>query len=172
MALVATPVGAHPGVPTDGPLACLFEGITAEQQALAAPAASQRLTDGPADGEQRGGAALGAILASVPRCAAAGRWDERQRGLAEHYVLARLARQHMLAHYAAQGVDLSFIDEAVAAATTAPPPFDALVARVRAQGVTGERPDSAEDIVYIYLELAVHVAAIRGGFSDPGFNPR
>ena len=166
------PASAQPAAPGDGPLACLFEGVTAEQQAMAAPAASQRLTDGPEDGEQRGGAALTAILSGIPRCAGAGRWTERQRGLAEHYVLARLARQHMLAHYAAQRVDLAFIDEAVQAATSAPPPFDALVARVRAQGVTGARPDSAEDIVYIYLELAAHVAAIRAGFDDPRFNPR
>lgn len=156
----------------DGPLSCLFDEVTAEQRTLAAPAALQRLSDFPPDGEARGGAALDAILASLPRCAESGRWSEDQREMAELYLMAQLGREEMRRHYAAQNVDLSFIDESLRAAATEPPRFDELVARLRDQGVTDDRPDSAGDIVHLYLELAAMAEAIPADFAELGANPR
>jgi len=170
------PLRAQPvAAPSDAPFTCLFEGVTAEQRALAGPAASRRLTDAPADGEQRGGAALDAILAALPRCAEAGRWTATQRDMAQHYVLAQLGREDMRRRYSAQNVDLSFIDSTIANAMPAggpPPPFEEMVARVRAQGVTGQRPDSAEDIVFIYLEMAGQAEAMKSMFADRNLNGR
>ena len=124
-------------------------------------------------GGQRGGAALDAILAALPRCGEAGRWNEGQREMAELYVMTQLGREEMLRHYAAQNVDLTFIDAMVAAATPdSPPPFEEMAARVRAQGVTGERTDSAEDIAYLYLELMARAEAILAGFPDIARAPR
>lgn len=170
----AAPLGAQPAPsPAGSSLACLFEGVTPEQRAQAGPAASYRLSEFPADGEQRGGAALDAILASLPRCAEAGRWTETQREMAHLYLMAQLARDEMRRHYAAQNVDLTFIDAMAAAATPdSPPPFEEMAARVRAQGVTGERTDSAEDIVYLYLELTVRAEAIPAVFAEAGAAPR
>lgn len=166
----SAPVGAQPA---DSPLACAFAGVAAEQRALAASAALQRLTGAPEDGEQRGGAALDAILAALPRCGEAGRWNEGQREMAELYVMTQLGREEMLRHYGAQNVDLTFIDAMVAAATPdSPPPFEEMAARVRAQGVTGERTDSAEDIAYLYLELMARAEAILVGFPDIARAPR
>lgn len=168
------PAGAQPASSSaEAPLSCLFEGVTAEQRTLAGPAALQRLSDFPADGDERGGTALDAILAALPRCAEAGGWTETQREMAELYLMAQLARDGMRRHYAAQNVDLTFIDAIVAAATPdSPPPFEEMAARVRAQGVTGERTDSAEDIVYLYLELTVRAEAIPGMFAEAGAQPR
>ena len=167
VSIAAMPLCAQPAAPpSDAPFACLFDGATAEQRALAGAAASQRLTDAPQDGEQRGGAALDSILTALPRCAETGHWTQDQRELAQHYILAQLAREDMRRRYAAQGVDLAFLDEARTAT------FDDLVARLRAQGVTGDRPDSAQDIVFIYLELARHVDEIRGGFANSNYQPR
>ena len=173
-AAAAAPVGAQPAPPpADSPLACLFVDVAAGQRALAAPAALQRLSGAPEDGEQRGGAALDAILAALPRCAERGRWNESQREMAHLYVMTQLGREEMLRHYAAQNVDLTFIDGMVAAATPdSPPPFEEMAARVRAQGVTGERTDSAEDIAYLYLELMARAEAILAGFAEIGRAPR
>jgi hypothetical protein len=170
--IASSPLRAQPAAPSDGPYSCLFEGVNAEQRALAGAAASQQLTDVPPDGQQRGGAALAAIIASTPRCAEAGRWTPDQRELARHYALAQLAREEMRRRYAAQNVDLSFIDGGVTAVAGAPPTFEQLVARVRAQGVTGDRPDSAEDIAFLYLELAAQAEALKAGFSDSNLNRR
>lgn len=173
LAILAVPLAAQPGLPpADGPFSCLFEDVSAEQRILAGSAASQRLTDAPADGEQRGGTALDAILAGLPRCAEAGRWSEPQRNLAREYLVAQLAREDMRRRYVAQNVDLTFLDEAVAGGRGGTLPFDELVARVRAQGVTGDRPDSAEDIVFIYVGLAGQAEAIRAGFAHPAFQRR
>ncbi|MGQ0661165.1 hypothetical protein [Sphingosinicella sp.] len=167
------PLRAQPAAaPSDAPFTCLFEGVTAAQRALAGPAASQRLTDAPADGEQRGGTALDAILAALPRCADAGRWTATQRDMAQHYVLAQLGREDMRRRYAAQNVDLSFLDGGMVAAGGSPPSFEQLVARVRAQGVTGQRPDRAEDIVFIYLEMAGQAEAMKSMFADRNLNGR
>lgn len=169
----AAPVGAQPAPPADSPLACLFGDVAADQRALAAPAALQRLSGAPEDGEQRGGAALDAILAALPRCAESGRWNESQREMARLYVITQLGREEMLRHYAAQNVDLAFIDGMVAAATPdSPPPFEEMAARVRAQGVTGERTESAEDVAYLYLELMARAEAILAGFAEIGRAPR
>jgi hypothetical protein len=171
--LAARLQGQPAALPANPSLDCPLEGMSAEQRTLAASASSQQLTDAPADGEQRGRAALAAVLANLPRCAQSGRWTDNQRNLAHQYVLMRLAREDMLRRYAAQNVDLGFIDQAVAATPAgSPPPFDALVARVRAQGVGDDRPDSAGDIVYIYVTLAYHIAEIRAGFADPNFQLR
>ena len=168
------PAGAQPAPASAAPFACLFEGVTAEQRALAGAAASQQLTDVPADGRQRGGAALEAILAALPRCATSGRWTEAQREVAHQYVLFQTAREDVRRRYAAQNVDLSFIDEAIASATPAglPLTFDALVARVRAQGVTDDRPDSPGDIVFIYLELGMQAEAMGAQFNAPNSQRR
>ena len=170
----AAPLGAQPAPsPAGAPLACLFEGVTPEQRALAGPIALQRLSDFPADGDERGVSALDAILAALPRCAEAGGWTETQREMAELYLMAQLARDGMRRHYAAQNVDLTFIDAMAAAATPdSPPPFEEMAARVRAQGVTGERTDSAEDIVYLYLELTGRAEAVPGVFAEAGAEPR
>ena len=171
--ILAPPGGAQPAPSaSDAPFTCLFERLTAERRAQAGPAASQRLTGAPADGEQSGGAALDAILAALPACAATGRWTEAQRESAGQYVLVQLAHEDMRRRYAGQNVDLSFIDDAVAAGPRAMLQFDALVGRVRAQGVGDNRPDSAEDVTFIYLELARQAEEIRRGFSDPQFRPR
>jgi hypothetical protein len=171
---LAGPLQGQPVAPPLNPsLDCPLEGVSAEQRTLAAAASSQQLTDAPTDGEQRGRAALDAVLANLPRCAESARWTENQRNLAHQYVLMRLAREDMLRRYAAQNVDLGFIDQAVTATPAgSPPPFDDLVARVRAQGVGEDRPDSAGDIVYIYMTLVYHVAEIRAGFADPNFQLR
>ena len=174
ISLMATPLRAQTATPpAASTLDCPLEGISVEQRTLAGAAGSQQLTDAPADGEQRGRAALDTILANLPRCAAAGRWTENQRELAQQYVLMQLAREDMLRRYAVQNVDLSFIDAAVAATPAgSPPPFSELEARVRAQGVTDDRPDSPGDIVYIYMMLVYQTAAIRAGFADPNFRPQ
>lgn len=152
---------------------CPFYGVPENQMILAAPAASQQLTDVPAQDEARSRAALDVILANVPECAQAGRWTENQRELARHYVLLRLSREDMLRRYDAQNVDLRFIDLTVAAAQAGTqPPFDDLVGRLRAQGVGDNRPDSAGDVAYIYLTLAYQLAEITRGFADPNFQLR
>lgn len=162
--------GAAPSAPT---IDCPFEGVSLEQRMLAASAGSARLTDAPEDGEERGGVALDAILANVPRCAEAGRWSESQRQLALHYLLAQLGREDMLRRYAAQNVDLSFIDTALAATPAgSQPPFAEFEARIRAQGIGDDRPDSPGDIAYIYMMLVYQAEMIRAGFTDPNFrNP-
>jgi hypothetical protein len=169
--IMAWPLLAQPAASSaHSELDCPFEGVSAEQRGLAASAGAQRLTDVPTDGEQRGGAALAAILANVARCMETRRWSQNQRGLALRYVLMQLTREDMLRRYDVQSVDLRFIDEAVA--TSQPgvePPFDAFVARVRAQGVGDNRPDSAGDIVYIYMMLAYQTAEIRAHFADPSY---
>lgn len=170
---VTAPLRAQPAAAATDALACLFAGVTPEQRALAGAAASQRLTDVPADGERRGGAALDSILAALPRCAEAGRWTEARRDMAHQYVLLQTAREDVRRRYAAQNVDLSFIDDAIVAMPArASPSFDSLVARVRAQGVGDDRSDSAGEIVFIYLELSMNAEAIRAGFADPGFRLR
>lgn len=170
---LAGPLRAQPAAPpTDPSLDCPLYGIPENERMLAASAASRRLTDVPAGDEQRGSVALDIILSNLPRCAEAARWTENQRELAQQYLLFQLAREDMRRRYAAQNVDLGFIDAAVAAGPRAMLQFDTLVGRVRAQGVTGSRPDSAEDVTFIYLELARQAEEIRRGFSDPQFRPR
>ena len=157
----------------DGPFACLFQGVAPDRRTQASLAAAYRLTDGPEDGELRGGAALDSILGSVTRCGDASRWTAGQREMAQLYVLAELAREHLLRHYAAQQVDLGFLDAVLTSPPDAPrPSFDELAGRVRAQGVTGARPDSAEDIVYIYVSLAQQAEAMKAGFAVPGSSAR
>lgn len=152
---------------------CPIYGVAENQMILAASAASQQLTDVPAADEARSRAALEAILANVAECAQAGRWTENQRELARNYVLMRLTREDMLRRYDAQNVDLRFIDLAVAAAQAGTPPqFDTLVARVRAQGVGDDRPDSAGDVTYTYMTLVHQLAQIVRGFADPSFQLR
>lgn len=152
---------------------CPLYGIPENEMTLAASAASQQLTDAQASDDSRSRAALDIILSNVPECARAGRWTENQRELARQYVLMRLSREDMLRRYDAQNVDLRFIDLAVAAAQAGtPPPFEELVARVRAQGVGDNRPDSAGDVTYIYMNLAYRMAEIARGFADPNFQLR
>ncbi len=161
---VAPTLRAQPAASFGVPSLCLLEGVTAEQRALAGPAALQRLTDVPADGEPRGGSALAAILTALPRCARAGRWTEAQRDMAQEYVLIVLALEDMRRRYAAQNVDLSVLDNAL--------PFEEQVARVRGQGVTGDRPDSAEDIVFIYRSLEVRRTMLVVLFEGSGRDPQ
>jgi hypothetical protein len=172
---VSPPLWAQAAAPpSDGPLTCLLEGMSAEQRALAGSAASQLLGDvPPGDGEQRDPTMLNGVLPSLTRCAEAGRWNEAQRERAREWALVRLAREDMQRRYAAQNVDLTFIDEALAATPAeSPAPFDALVTRMRAQGVADDRPDSAADIVYIYLMLRAHAEEIRAEFAGPNPQPR
>jgi hypothetical protein len=167
--LGAQPAGGAPDPRFD----CLLEGISAEQRMLAASGASQQLTDVPAEDEQRSRTALDAVAANAPRCAASAGWTENQRELALQYTLLQLARDDMIRRYAAQNVDLTFIDEALAAASPeGPVSFEDLAARMRAQGVGDNRPDSAEDIVYIYGMLAAQSAEIRLRFDDQNFRPQ
>jgi hypothetical protein len=165
--MVAQPADAQRAGPaSDSPFACIFEGVNSDQRAMAASAASQRLTDAPSDGAQRGGAVLDALLGALPRCAAAGRWTETQRDMAQLYVLAQLAREDMRRRYAAQSVDLGFLDEvALAPLGASMPSLDEMAARIRAQGVTGDRPDSAEDIAFIYSALARQAEGARMAFA-------
>lgn len=152
---------------------CPIYGVPESEMILAASAASQGLTDVPAPDEARSRAALDTILANVPECAEAGRWTQNQRELARNYVLMRLTREDMLRRYDAQNVDLRFIDLAVAAAQAGtPPPFDELVARLRAQGLGDGRPDSAGDVAHIYMTLVYQMAQIVSGFADPNFQLR
>lgn len=169
---IAWPLAAQP--PAHPQLDCPFEGVATEQRALAVSAAAQQLTDVPPTGDaQRSQAALDAILANVPRCAQARRWTTNQSELARAYVLMQLTREEMLQRYDAQNVNLRFIDEELMAARPGePPPFEAWVSRVRAQGVGDNRPDSAGDIVHIYMTLAYQIGAIRTGFADPNFQLR
>jgi hypothetical protein len=164
------PLPATPApVADDVPYTCLFAGLTAERRALAAPAASTRLTDMPEEIDRQSEEALDAILARVASCGDAGGWTAGQRGMAEHYVLAQLAREFFRRHYAAQHVDLGFLDDAVAARPDTPMPvFDDLAARLRAQGVGDDRPDSAGDIAYLYLMLAQHAEEMKTNFAVPG----
>ncbi len=168
---LAGPLCAQPAAPSaHSSPDCPLYGIPENERMLAASVASQQLTDVPASDEERGRVALDIILSNVPRCADAGRWTPNQRELAQQYVLMQLTREEMLRRYDAQSVDLRFIDEAVATAQPAvEPPFDAFVARVRAQGVGDNRPDSAGDIVYIYMMLAYQTAEIRAHFADPNY---
>ncbi len=164
-----TPAPAQPAAAStaDAPFNCALENVAADARALAGAAASQRLTDVPADGEQRGGSALDAIVAALPRCAESGRWTEAQREIAHQYVLFQTAREDVRRRYAAQNVDLTFIDQTIATTTAgSPPPFEEMVARVRAQGVGDNRPDSAGDIVFIYLELGMQAEAMRAAFAE------
>jgi len=172
--IVAMPLRAQPVAPPPDPsLNCVLDAVPAEQRRLAGPAASQRLTDAPEDVPQLSAAALDTIRAALARCAEASHWTENQRELALQYTLMQLTRDDMIRRYAAQNVDLTYIDEMVA---TAQPnvalPFEAIVARLRAQGVGDNRPDSAEDIVYIYTMLVAGSAATRAGFADPNFRPQ
>ena len=165
----APPVATPAFVADDGPYTCLFTGLTVERRALASPAASTRLTDMPEGNDRQSEEALDAILARVAGCGDAGGWTAGQRGMAEHYVHAALAREYFRRHYAAQQVDLGFLDEAAAIPPGNPvPEFDGLVARLRAQGVADDRPDSAGDIVYLYLMLARHAEEMKAGFAVPG----
>ncbi|HST36645.1 MAG TPA: hypothetical protein VLK25_08460 [Allosphingosinicella sp.] len=170
----AQPGNAQPASTTapaadDGPYSCLFADLTGERRALASPAASTRLTDMPEGVDQQSEAALDAILARIAGCGDAGGWTAGQRGMAEHYVHAQLAREYFRRHYAAQRVDLGLLDEAAAIPPGNPmPEFDALVARLRAQGVADDRPDSAGDIAYLYLSLARHAEEMKAGFAVPG----
>jgi hypothetical protein len=155
--------------PSDGPLACLFEGMNAEQRARAGAAASRQLTDAPPGGDEHQDAALLDAALPLARCAQAGQWNEAQRERAREWALVQLTREDMRRRYAAQNVDLAYIDEAMAAVPAgSQPQFDALVARMRAQGVGDDRPDSAGDIVYIYLALWAHAREIEAEFAGPG----
>jgi hypothetical protein len=165
----ARPVVTPASVADDGPYACLFVELTAERRALASPAASTRLTDMPEENNRQSEEALDAILARVAGCGDAGGWTVGQRGMAEHYVLAQLAREFFRRHYAAQRVDLGFLDDVAAIPQGNPmPEFDGLVARLRAQGVADDRPDSAGDIVYLYMMLAQHAEEMKASFAVPG----
>jgi hypothetical protein len=165
----APPLATPAPVVDDGPYTCLFADLTAERRALASMTASTRLTDMPEESDQRSEAAFDAILARLARCGDAGGWTVPQRGAAEHYVHAQLAREFFRRHYAAQRVDLGFLDDAAAIPQgNTMPAFDDMVARLRAQGVTDDRPDSAGDIVYLYLMLARHAEEMKASFADPG----
>lgn len=167
---LASPLGAQPAALPNPSLDCPLEGSAMEQRVLAMAAASQQLTDAPAELPQGAPAALEAVLANVARCAATHRWTGNQRELARGYVLIRLTRDEMVRRYAAQNVDLSFIDQmATAGRPGEPPPFETMVARVRAQGVGDDRPDSAGDIVHIYMTLVYRMGEIRARFADPDF---
>ncbi len=169
------PLGAQPAGPAPDPrFDCLLEGISAEQRMLAASAGSpQEFTAVPGEEEQQSRAVLAAIAANAPRCAARAGWTENQRELALQYTLMQLTRDGMIRRYAAQNVDLAYIDEAVAAAPSeGPVPFEAMVARMRAQGVGDNRPDSAADIVWLYMMLVGQSAEIRLRFDDPTFRPQ
>lgn len=170
-ALSALLAVAQPGdapVADDGAYACLFADLTAERRALASSTASTRLTDMPEESDAGSEAALEAILARRAGCGDAGGWTEGQREMADHYVHAQLAREYFRRHYAAQHVDLGFLDTVATAPESAMPPFDDLVARVRAQGVGDDRPDSAGDITYLYLMLAHHAEEMKANFAVPG----
>lgn len=165
---------------------CLLEGISAEQRQMAASGDRAELVDAAADeaalnraiaagaeAEARRSAAVEAIAANARRCGAAAGWTDNQRELALQYVLMQLTREDMIRRYAAQNVDLTFIDTALATARPDQPlPLDALAARLRAQGIADERPDSPADIVYIYLMIAAQSAEIRRRFDDPTFRPQ
>jgi hypothetical protein len=170
-AAVTWPLAAQSAPPSPDAMAtCALQGLSAEQRALAASSGSQQLTGAPTESETQARALLDTVSANVRRCADASRLTEGQRDLALQYTLMQLTREDMLRRYHAQNVDLRFIDEAVAASRTgATLPFDDLVARVRAQGVGDDRPDSAGDIVYIYMMLVYQLAEIRTGFADPNF---
>ena len=84
--------------------------------------------------------------------------------MAQEYVLIVLALEDMRRRYAAQNVDLSVLDNAL--------PFEEQVARVRGQGVTGDRPDSAEDIVFIYRSLEVRRTMLVVLFEGSGRDPQ
>jgi hypothetical protein len=166
------PASAQPGVVQPHPeLDCPRQGVSAAQWGAATASATQ-LLQGSAEAEQAR-AALEPVLASVRRCGDSRRWNANQRTHAEQYALMQLSYQDMRQRYAAQHVSLDFIDEAVAMAPTNQAlPFDALVARAQAQGLTGARPDSAADVVYIYMMLVAQLRAIRAGFADPSFQLR
>lgn len=170
LALLGMPLAAQPPSPsTDAPFTCLFEGVTAEQRAAAGAAASQRLTDMPPDGGQHGGATLEMISNRVSSCAETQPWSDSQQRHAAAYLLAQLARENMRQRYAAQGVDLGFLDEMAAdpARRQNSANMDEAAARLRSQGLTGQRADSAEDVVFLYLSMALHVEAARDGFLAP-----
>lgn len=171
---MAGPLAAQSDAPTpDAAMECALRGLSAEQRALVASGGSQQLTDVPAESETQARAALDRVTANVRRCTETSGMTENQRQLAFFYTLMRLTREDMLRRYDAQHVDLRFIDEAVAAAPAgSAPPFDALVARVQAQGVGDNRPDSAGDIVYIYMVTVMQAAEIRTRFADPNFTIR
>jgi hypothetical protein len=74
--------------PSDRVLACLLEGLSAEQRALAGSAASQLLLDAPpANGAQRDATTPSDVLPSLTRCAEAARWNEAQRERAREWAL-------------------------------------------------------------------------------------
>jgi hypothetical protein len=174
VSLMASPAPAQPAGPAPDPrFDCLLEGISAEQRTQAGYGGGEQFTDVPSEDEQRSRAAVEMIAANARRCAAAARWTENQRELALQYVLMQLSREAMIRRYAAQNVDLTYIDAAVAAAPPeGPVPFEAMVARMRAQGVGDSRPDSASDIVYIYMMTVGLSAEIRANFDDPNFRPQ
>lgn len=171
---MAAPLAAQPAAPSpDAAMECALQGMSAEQRALVASGGSQELMDVPAERAAEARAALDAVQANVRRCTQASGMTENQRQLALYYTLMRLTREDMLRRYDAQNVDLRFIDEAVAATPAgSPPPFEQLVARVRAQGVGDDRPDSAGDIVYLYMVTVMQAAEIRTRFGDPNFTIR
>lgn len=168
---MAWPLAAQSAAPSpDAAMECALQGLSAEQRALVASGGSQELTDVPAESETQARAALDTVAANVRRCTESSGMTENQRQLALYYTLMRLTREDMLRRYDAQNVDLRFIDAAVAAIQPGvTPPFETWVARVRAQGVGDDRPDSAGDIVYIYMTLVHQIGEIRANFADPNF---
>lgn len=166
---LSAPAFAQPGVvPPHPELDCPRAGVSVAQWTAATASATQ-LLQGAAEAAQAR-AALAPILASVRRCADSRRWSANQSVHAEQYALMQLSYQDMRQRYAAMNVNLDFIDEAVAAAPAGEAlPFDSLVARAEAQGLRGPRPDSAADVVYIYMMLVAQLQAIRTGFADPNF---
>jgi hypothetical protein len=170
----AAPLWAQaPPPPSDGPLACLFEGMNAEQRALASTEIERLIAHAPPhDGDHPDLAIFDSVL-PLARCAQAGHWSEAQRERAFEWALVRLQREDMQRRYAAQNVDLTYIDAALAATPEGSrPPFEALVARMRAQGVGDHRSDSAGDIVYIYMMLWGQAREIRAEFAGPDPQPR
>lgn len=168
------PVLAQPAAPPADPsLACPLQGLPAEHRDAAITEASRDLLGTEATAEAPRRAAYEALQASARRCAATHRWTENQGNVAFQYALMQLAREGMVRRYAAQNVDLSFIDPAVEAlARGSEPPFADFVTRLRAQGLGDNRPDSAEDVAYIYTMLLFQMLETRGRFADPNFQLR
>ena len=171
---VTAPLRAQSVAPMHDPsLNCVLDAVPADQRVLAGPAASQQLTDAPEEAPELSGAALETIRAALSRCAETSHWTENQRELALQYTLMQLTRDDMIRRYAAQNVDLTYIDQMIAAAQPNTAfPFEAMVARMRAQGVGDNRPDSAADIVWLYMMMVAQSAKIRANFADPNFRPQ
>lgn len=173
-AALSFPARAQPLAPPANPaLACPIEGLPAEQRDAAIAEASRDLLGTEATAEEPRRAARDALAASARRCTTTRGWTERQGNVAFQYALLQLAREGMIRRYAAQHVDLSFIDSAVEGLTRGvEPPFQSFEARLRAQGLGDDRPDSAGDVAYIYMMLVFQLMEARGRFADPAFQLR